>query len=183
VTTGPPARGRLLISSGGLFDPNFRHTVVLLAEHDAEGSVGVVLTRPLEVTVHEAVPALAELVELDDLLYQGGPVEQEQPVLLAEVDDPEVLDLRVFGSVGFLTGAVPTSVRSRLERVRVFAGYAGWGPGQLEREMSEDAWVVAEPRADDVFTDEPDALWHRILERKGPPWSTMARIPFDPSTN
>lgn len=183
MTMDDPARGRLLISSGGLFDPNFRHTVVLLGEHDAKGSVGVVLTRPLEVTVHEAVPALAELVEPDALLYQGGPVEQEQPVLLAEVDEPEVLDLRVFGAVGFLTGAVPATVRTSLRRVRVFAGYAGWGPGQLEREMAEDAWIVAEPTVDDIFTDEPDALWHRILERKGPPWSTMARIPFDPSTN
>jgi len=176
-------RGQLLISAGGLYDPNFRHTVVLLGEHDAEGAVGVVLTRPLEVTVHEAVPALAELVDADAPLYRGGPVEEGQPVLLAEVDDPAVLDLQAFGSVGFLTGAVPSAVRSRLSRVRVFAGYAGWGPGQLEAEMAEDSWIVESPEADDVFTDEPDALWHRILERKGPPWSTMARIPFDPSTN
>lgn len=176
-------RGQLLVSAGGLYDPNFRHTVVLLAEHGPDGAVGVVLSRPLEVTVERAVPPLAELVPPGAPLFQGGPVETDQPVLVAEVTDPDVLDVPVFGGVGFLTGDVSWSVRSRLLRARVFAGYAGWGAGQLEAEMEEDSWILEPAAADDVFTDQPDALWHRVLERKGPPWSALARMPFDPTTN
>ncbi len=176
-------KGQLLVSAGGLYDPNFRHTVVLLAEHGDDGAVGVVLTRPLEVTVASAVPPLAELVPDGAPLFQGGPVDTDQPVLVAEVTDPEILDLRVFGAVGLLTGEVSWSVRSALVRARVFAGYAGWGPGQLEAEMEEDSWILEPAREDDVFTDEPDALWHRVLERKGPPWRGLARMPFDPTTN
>ena len=80
-------KGHLLISSGGLFDPNFRHTVVLLGEHGPEGAVGVVINRPLEVTVAEAVPPLAELVPEGEALYEGGPVDQTSPVLLGRFSD------------------------------------------------------------------------------------------------
>lgn len=176
-------KGRLLISSGGLYDPNFRHTVVLIGEHDATGAVGVVLNRPLDPTVAEAVPTLADLVDPDEPLFQGGPVEPQQAVLLAEVAVPGLLDVPVFGSVGFLTGEIPADVRSSLTRARVFVGHSGWGPGQLEAEMETDSWIVDDATADDVFTGSPHSLWHDVLERKGPPYTTMARIPFDPSMN
>ena len=176
-------KGQLLISGGGLYDPNFRHTVVLVGEHGPEGAAGVVLTRPLEVTVEEAVPALADLVKRGDRLFEGGPVQPETAVLLAEVSDPSLLDVPVLGSVGFLTEELPSEIRERVVRARVFLGHAGWGPGQLDAELEEDSWIVEEPRAEDVFTDSPDDLWHRILRRKGPPYATMARIPFDPSVN
>lgn len=176
-------KGRLLISGGGLYDDNFRHTVVLIGEHDAAGAVGVVLNRPLELTVEGAVPALAELVDPGEWLFQGGPVEPEQAVLLAELAQPGVVDVPVFGSVGFLTGAIPSDVRPDVRRARVFVGHAGWGPGQLEAELESDSWILEDATEDDVFTRSPDDLWRQLLERKGPPYSTMARIPFDPSTN
>lgn len=176
-------RGQLLISGGGLYDPNFRHTVVLIGEHGAEGAVGVVLNRPLDVTVEEAAPPLATLVGPEERLFEGGPVQPEQPVLLAEVADPGMVDLVVFGSVGFLTGDVPWDVRSGILRARVFAGYAGWGPGQLEAEMETGSWIVDPAREDDVFTDAPEQLWRRVLERKGPRYRRISRIPFDPSMN
>lgn len=176
-------KGQLLISGGGLFDPNFRHTVVLIGEHGPEGAVGVVLNRPLDTTVQHAVPPLADLVGPDELLFQGGPVEPRQPVLLAEVAKPWVADVPVFGSVGFLTGEVPGDVRPDVVRARVFVGHAGWGPGQLEAELEGGSWIVDEATEEDAFTADPDTLWRRVLERMGPPFDTMARIPFDPSMN
>ncbi|MDX1673852.1 MAG: YqgE/AlgH family protein [Longimicrobiales bacterium] len=176
-------KGQLLISSGGLYDANFRHTVVLLGEHDITGAVGVVLNRPLDATVAEAVPTLAELVDAGEPLYRGGPVAPSQAVLLAELAEPGIVDVPVFGSVGFLTGEVSEAVRPHVRRARVFVGHAGWAPGQLEAELDADSWITEPATADDAFTRLPDGLWRRVLERKGPPYDAMARIPFDPSMN
>lgn len=176
-------KGQLLISGGGLFDPNFRHTVVLVGEHNAEGALGVVLNRPMEMSVAEGVPLLAGLVEPGESLFQGGPVQPNEPVLLAEFISPGLADLPVFGAVGFLTGAVPADVRPDVVRARVYAGYAGWGPGQLEAELEQDAWILENATEEDVFTSAPETLWRRVLERKGPRYAGLARIPFDPSMN
>ncbi|HSM35235.1 MAG TPA: YqgE/AlgH family protein [Longimicrobiales bacterium] len=176
-------KGQLLLSGGGLFDPNFRHTVVLIGEHDERGAVGVVLNRPMELTVEEAVPVLADLTPAGEVLFEGGPVEPTQAVLLAEAEDPDLLDVPVVGNVGFLTGEVDAEMRSRIGRVRVYVGHAGWAPGQLEAEMEGDSWIIEPAIPEDIFTDDPDSLWRRILERKGPEYARVARIPFDPSMN
>jgi putative transcriptional regulator len=176
-------RGHLLISSGGLFDPNFRHTVVLVGEHNAGGALGVVLNRALDVTVQEAVPVLSSLVPPDEPLFQGGPVRPASPVLLAELEHPELADILVFGSVGFLVGDVSEDVRPGILRARLFAGYSGWGPGQLEAEMEADSWILEPAQEEDVFTDAPDLLWSRVLERKGPEFRQLSRMPYDPSMN
>ncbi len=89
----------------------------------------------------------------------------------------------MFGSVGFLVGEVADDIGASIIRARVFAGYSGWGPGQLEAEMTDDSWIVDPAREDDVFTDSPDLLWSRVLERKGPEYRRMSRMPFDPSMN
>ena len=99
-------RGKLLISAGGVYDPNFRHTVVLIGEHGAEGALGVVLNRVLDATVKDAVPALSHLVPPGERLFRGGPVQPNSPVLIAELARPDLADVLVFGSVGFLVGAV-----------------------------------------------------------------------------
>lgn len=176
-------RGQLLISGGGLFDPNFRHTVVLVGEHNAEGALGVVLNRPLDVTVHQAVPVLADLVGPEEPLFEGGPVQPTGTVLLAELAHPELADVLAFGNVGFLVGEVSSDVRPGIRRARIFAGYAGWGAGQLEAEMAEGAWIVEPAREEDVFGDMPDLLWSRVLQRKGPEYRLLSKVPFDPSMN
>src|SRR5690606_34919825 len=176
-------RGQLLISSGRLYDPNFRHTVVLIGAHNEEGALGVVLNRPLRVTVREAVPALASLVPADAALHQGGPVQPASPVLLGEFSGGAAPDLHVFGSIGFLVGEVAPEVASGLLRARIYAGYAGWGPGQLEAEMAAGSWILEPARPQDVFTDEPELLWSRVLARKGEPYRNLAKLPFDPSMN
>lgn len=176
-------RGSLLISSGGLYDPNFRHTVVLIGEHNADGALGVVLNRALDLAVEEALPPLSKLVPPGESLFQGGPVQPESAVLLAELTDPQLVDVLVFGSVGFLVGDVPADIHSNILRARVFVGYAGWAPGQLEAEMATDSWILEPARVDDVFTDQPDLLWSKVLERKGPEFRRLSRMPYDPSMN
>ena len=121
-------RGRLLISSGGLYDPNFRHAVVLVGEHNTDGALGVVLNQALDVTVEDAVPILSDLVPAGEPLFKGGPVQPGTPVLLAELNNPELVDVPVFGSLGFIVGDLAADIKTSVVRARVFAGYSGWGP-------------------------------------------------------
>lgn len=176
-------RGNLLISAGGLMDPDFRHTVVLIGEHGPDGALGVVLNRPLDLTVEEAIPELQGFVASGTPVFQGGPVQPESPVLLAEFTRTREALLPVFGNVGFLIGDVPLDATEDVQRARVFAGYSGWGPGQLEAEIAEGSWIVDPAREDDVFTDLPELLWSRVLRRKGPEYERLSKMPYDPSMN
>jgi putative transcriptional regulator len=176
-------RGHVLISSGGLYDPNFRHTVVLVGEHDGNGALGVVLNRALNITVEEALPTLGDLVPAGEPLFQGGPVQPMSPVLLAELTRPDLADIQVFGSVGFLVDDISEDITPNILRARVYAGYSGWAAGQLEAEMSEDSWIIEPAREDDVFTQAPDLLWSSVVARMGPGYQQLSRMPFDPSMN
>ena len=176
-------RGELLISGGGLYDPNFRHTVILVGEHNADGALGVVLNRALNVTVQESLPTLSHLVPAGAPLFQGGPVQPATPVFLAELAHSGLADIPVFGSVGFLAGDLSADIEPKILRARVFAGYAGWSPGQLEAEMEVGSWILEPAREEDVFTDSPDLLWSRVLSRKGPEYRLLSRMPYDPSMN
>lgn len=175
--------GHLLLSNSSLFDPNFRRTVVLIGHHDEEGAVGVVLNRPLDVTVDEAVPPLAALVQPGDLVYQGGPVQPEAAVVVADFEDPTKAGVVALGSIGFLPEEADPDDLGAIRRARVFAGYSGWGPGQLEEELGEDAWLVTPALPQDVFDEEPEQLWERVVARLGPAYAMMRTMPIDPSAN
>jgi putative transcriptional regulator len=176
-------RGRLLVASPSLLDPNFRRTVVLVLEDDEEGTVGLVLNRPSETTVAEAVPPLAELVEPADVVSVGGPVQPNAVSVLAEWDEPDAAASIVFAEVGAIPAeAEPDDVLPVTRRRRVFAGYAGWSPGQLQAELAEPSWIVAQPRVDDVFAGDGD-LWSSVLRRKGGEYRLLATMPEDPSLN
>jgi putative transcriptional regulator len=175
-------RGQLLIASPALRDPNFLRTVVLLSEHSEEGALGLVLNRPSEVRVADAVEDLADLADDDDSVYFGGPVEPAQVVVLAEFDEPGDAAAVVFDDVGFLT-VEPEIFESGIRRRRIFAGYAGWGAGQLEAELTEGSWIVETARTDDVFSEVPDELWRSVLQRKGGRYALIALMPLDPSAN
>lgn len=174
--------GRLLIAGPGLWDPNFRRTVVLVGEHDEEGAIGIVLNRPTELDVADVVPPLAELAG-DARIFLGGPVRPTEVVLIAELEEPRRPDLPVLGSIGFLVGDVDPAVAGAVLRARVFAGYAGWGPGQLEHELGESSWIVEPALPGDVFSDDPEQLWSSALRRKGGDYVLMATMPADPSQN
>jgi putative transcriptional regulator len=176
-------RGKLLISSPALFDPNFRRTIVLIAHHDEEGAMGLVLNRPAdELPVAVAAPQLTSLVDGDEPVHVGGPVSPESLMVLAEFTDPADAAAPVVGDIGFVPAdAEPDELDTR--RARVYAGYAGWGAGQLEDELDEGSWIVEEVEADDPFAADPDALWRDVLQRKGGGFALLSTMPLDPSQN
>jgi putative transcriptional regulator len=178
-------RGKLLLASPTLLDPNFARTVVLIAEHTEEGAMGLVLNRPAVSTVGEAVPDLAWLTGDDEQVYVGGPVAETAVIVLAEFDRPEVAGALVEEDLGFIgTDADdPEALDGAVRRARVFAGHAGWGPGQLESELEEESWIVEPPRREEIFTDDAEALWAAVLRRKGRRYALLATMPLDPSLN
>jgi putative transcriptional regulator len=177
-------KGRLLVATPALFDPNFRRAVVLVGEHGEEGAMGLVLNRPADVTVGEAVPALAAVAGGKSRVYVGGPVQPEAVLLLAEFEDAGAAATMVVGDVGFASSdddleALATATR----RARVFAGYSGWGPGQLEAEIEEESWLVEPAEGVDLFPGPGDDLFASVLRRKGGTYRVLALMPEDPSTN
>jgi putative transcriptional regulator len=176
-------RGQLLIASASLVDPNFRRTVVLVAEHGEEGAMGLVLNRPSPTEVAEAVPVLETIVGPGDTLYLGGPVQPESVVVLGEFREPDAAAVVVTGRIGFMPAdSEPDAVAEATDRVRVFAGYAGWAVGQLEAEIEEGSWIVEPARPDDVFGEDGD-LWGSVLRRKGGRYRVLALMPDDPALN
>jgi putative transcriptional regulator len=174
-------RGSLLIAGPQLLDPNFRRTVVLVADHGEEGAMGVILNRPSGMTVADAAPDLEPLIGADAPIFAGGPVQPTSGVVLAEVAEA---DEPVFGDVVLVPGLGELAdVVDGAGSIRVFAGYAGWGPGQLDGELERDDWIVEPARASDVFSEDPDGLWGAVLERKGGQYALVARMPEDPSQN
>jgi putative transcriptional regulator len=177
-------KGQLLVAAPALLDPNFHRTVVLVGEHGEEGAMGVVLNRPSRVSVAEAVEPLVELVGGDELVFVGGPVQPEAIVVLGEFEEPEHAASLVLAEVGFLPGEIESGEDvGPLARVRVFAGYAGWGPGQLEGELAESSWILEPAVPNDVFAADPVALWSDVLRRKGGPYAVLSMMPPDPTLN
>ncbi len=171
-------RGSLLVAAPVLSDPNFRRTVVLLAEHGEDGAMGIVLNRPTETSVGEAVPELASIAGEEEPVYVGGPVSTASVLAVAELDDPDDASELLFGAVGFVQEPDVPVVRGR-----VFLGYAGWGAGQLEAELEEESWLVLPPEPDDLFSSDPDGLWSAVLRRQGGPYALLSLMPPDPSLN
>jgi putative transcriptional regulator len=175
-------QGQLLISSPLLHDPNFRRTVVLMTHHDEEGAMGLVLSRPSEIRVSDAVPELADLPGADDLVYVGGPVQPEAVVVLLEHADEPLETASIVGNVAFMPAGADLDELDAV-RSRVFAGYSGWGPGQLEDELEESSWIVVPAQPDDAFATDPDELWRTVLHRKGGKFALIATMPYDPKLN
>ncbi len=177
-------RGKLLVASPALGDPNFARSVVFITEHSAEGAMGIVLDKPSETTVGELAPQLDEVAGPDAPVYVGGPVQPAALVVLAEFSDPAAAAWIVVADVGFASAVVEMDDLARsVRRARVYAGYSGWGPGQLEAEMEVDSWIVEPPLPTELFPDDPETLWGSVLARKGGQYALVARMPDDPSMN
>jgi putative transcriptional regulator len=177
-------KGRLLIATPTLLDPNFRRTVVLLLEHTPDGAIGVVLNRPSDTEAREAVPDLRAVLLDDEPIFLGGPVQPETVIALADHTDPLDGDGAICGSIGSLEfDDDPDRLQASVSRARVFAGYAGWDSGQLEDEIEEEAWIVEAPMPAELFPEDPDALWSDVLDRMGGEYAIVARMPEDPSLN
>ncbi|MGI8430342.1 MAG: YqgE/AlgH family protein [Solirubrobacteraceae bacterium] len=180
-------RGQLLIAGPALSDPNFWRTVVLVVEHTAEGAFGFVLNRPSETHVGEALPQLEtmiDLVDLEDRLFVGGPVQPSAVIVLAEFEDPGDAALLAFDEIGVLGADSSTGESAAgLRRGRAFAGHAGWGPGQLDEELERGDWIPEPASGADAFCAQPSDLWSAVLTRKGGRYALLARMPPDPSLN
>jgi putative transcriptional regulator len=181
--------GKLLIAEPMLGDPNFDRSVVLMVDHTAEGALGVVLNRPTEMEVESVLGRWSSLAARPQVLYLGGPVEQDGVLALARrrpCGPNERLAgwSAVVGDVGTLDLQLdPEALAPELAGVRFFAGYSGWAPGQLEAELEDGAWLVVDACADDVFADHPDSMWRSVLRRQQGKVSMLANFPAHPSMN
>lgn len=178
-------KGRLLVATPLLGDPNFERAVVLVLEHTADGALGVVLNRPSNLEVGEPLPEWSLYAGEPDVVFIGGPVSRSSVIALARVDG-EVAEGAwepVVGEVGVLDVSRDPDDVGGVHAVRVFAGYAGWGPGQLEMEVAEGAWYVVGAEPGDAFSSEPEQLWRRVLARQPGDLARVALVPPDPRVN
>jgi putative transcriptional regulator len=161
--------GRLLVAGPSLGDANFDRTIVYLLEHGPDGALGVVVNRPSEIAVGDALPLWVALVPEPRVIFSGGPVEVTVAVGLARA--PAVAECPGWSPIDDTIGSVdlgrdPDSIGAGLEVVRVYVGYSGWAAGQLDAELAGGAWFVVEPEPEDLFTTEPEHLWGQIMRRE-----------------
>jgi len=183
-----PVSGRLLVASPSLLDPNFAGTVILLLDHDGDGTLGVVLNRPSPVAVAAVLPDWAPSVKPPEVLFEGGPVSTDAALAVARVpegDGPEPIGFRrLFGSIGIIDLDTPREVLApAMTGLRIFAGYSGWSSGQLDTEIAEGSWFVVGFRPNDVFADAPTRLWQAVLRRQPDELAWMSTRPADPAQN
>ncbi|GIW55934.1 MAG: UPF0301 protein [Nitrospiraceae bacterium] len=183
----PLGKGVFLVASPALRDPNFRQTVVLLCEHGPEGALGVVVNRPTAMHIAEALPQVPVLEGQKHVLFAGGPVQTNQIMLLYRLDQvPEnahhIFDGVCLGGDLSVLERILTSSRDN-EAFRAYLGYAGWGPGQLEREMETGSWITLPADPAIVFEKDPARIWPDILASLGEPFRRYADMPPDPSLN
>ena len=183
--------GDLLVATPALLDPNFERTVVLMLDLDDSGALGVVLNRPSTVPVREVLPDWTDLAGEPDVLFQGGPVSTDSALAVGAAaalgSDPDVEPVgfrRLYGDVGIVDLDTPTEiVAPALTGMRIFAGYAGWGEEQLAGEIREGSWFVVPSMPEDLFGQDPEGLWRRVLRRQPGELAWVSTQPADPTLN
>ncbi|MET0145574.1 MAG: YqgE/AlgH family protein [Ilumatobacteraceae bacterium] len=188
IPGSPPTKGRLLLATPPLEDPNFDRTVIYVLEHHNEGALGLVLNRPSPEELDEPLDRWADLQTLPSRVFVGGPVEPDALIALARTRQPiDEADEHLAPLSGDIASADlaadPTTVIPSISALRVFRGYSGWGPGQLEGEIDAGAWLVLDPDPSDVFTTDPDELWRAVLRRQPGRLAWLAEAPDDLSAN
>lgn len=179
-------KGRLLVATPSLGDPNFEHAVILLLEHGEDGAVGVVLNRPTGTDLADPLPGWSRLAAEPPVVFVGGPVSPDAAICLARSWPDELLEAYepLMDSLGTLDlSADPDEVAAGVQGVRVFVGYAGWGPGQLEGEIAAGAWWVVDASPDDALSAEPEELWRSVLRRQPGRLAMFANYPANPAMN
>jgi len=184
--TASTLTGSLLVATPLLDEPPFRRSVILLLDHDDDGALGVVVNRAADLAVDRVLPDWSTTVNEPGVLFMGGPVGTDSALAVAEViesaDPPGWREC--FGRIGLIDLDVPPALlEGAIQRMRIFAGYAGWSSGQLEGEITEGAWYVVESEPDDVFSLRPDTLWRRVLRRQNDQIAYLATYPDDPTQN
>jgi putative transcriptional regulator len=177
--------GKLLVAMPVLDDPAFARSVVLLIDHDEDGALGIVLNRASEVPVSEATDTLIDLIPAPGVLFGGGPVEPNALVAIGRAQDGAAQSDTTFAAGLRLVDLDqdPVLAGVELSHVRLFAGYAGWAPGQLEHEVWHGAWAVVDVEPSDVFTPAPETLWRDVLARQRGGLRLLAAFPPDVTLN
>lgn len=183
--------GRLLVATPVIEEDAFRRAVVLLLQHDREGALGVVVSRPSPVAVDDVLPGWQALCGSPCVVFSGGPVQTDAAMCLARrrPDGPPLgpAALQLVPSEPSLAvvdlDAEPEVVAAAVSRARIFAGYAGWAAEQLEEEVGSGAWWVLDALPEDAFSREPRRLWRGVLRRQPGRLALAATLPEDPSQN
>jgi putative transcriptional regulator len=181
------SKGKFLVAGGNMADPRFSETVIFLVGHGPDGAMGLVINRPTKARLSEAFPDLDGLKKRTDTLLIGGPVRTDQLFMLIRASvKPEdsshvVKDVYVSGSRALLKKMVDKGESAK--RVRVFAGYAGWGAQQLEREVARGDWYVMEADAESIFEKEPSRVWPELFRRGSAKWVRAGAGIFCPPIN
>lgn len=180
-----PEKGRLLISEPFLPDPNFERTVVLLCEHNEEGSFGFVLNKPSALKVSEVIEDMASI---ENVVFVGGPVQQDTlHYIHRHVTVENAIELRdKINWGGDFESILSLSDTRQLgaNDIRFFLGYSGWGPGQLEEELEQESWIVCDFVTNQLLFDTaPEQLWRTALDNMGGRFSVYSNYPVDPRLN
>ncbi|MBA3309538.1 MAG: YqgE/AlgH family protein [Nocardioidaceae bacterium] len=178
--------GRLLLATPRLIDPNFARGVILVLDHDSAGALGVVINRPTHLPLRAVLPGWGESVAEPQLLFSGGPVAPDSALAvgLSAGGGPDAGFQRIGGDYGLVDlDTEPEALLPSLVGVRVFAGYAGWGGGQLESEIEEGSWYVVGAVPTDLLHPDPEGLWRTILRRQPGELAYVANFPDDPGMN
>ena len=180
-----PQQGRLLISEPFLFDPYFKRTVILLVEHNENGSVGFILNRPVNVNVSEIVD---NFPEFEAEVYFGGPVNQNNLFYVhtlgnALEDCAEVLPGLFWGGNFDRLKDLIIAGKVQPNEIRFFAGYSGWEKNQLKKELKGKSWIVTEATIDQALNGRTKQFWNEVLKKMGSKFAIMSNFPEDPTMN
>jgi putative transcriptional regulator len=178
-------KGRLLISEPFLHDPFFKRAVILLTEHNGQGSVGYILNKPINIKLHEAIE---EFPEFNGNLYMGGPVQRDSLYYIHTMGNQisqsiEILDGVYWGGNFETVKIMIQNGEVQESELRFFMGYSGWGKEQLEKELTNKSWVVAKANANSVMETDPKILWNNIIKDFGSDYAMLANFPEQPSMN
>lgn len=183
-------RGRLLVATPAIETGPFMRSVVFMLDHDADGALGVIVNRPLESDVDDVLPDWASLVNAPVCLFDGGPVAMDSALALGvlarpagDSGAPPIGWRQMAGRVGLVDLDGPLPTHGEFTGLRVFAGYAGWAPGQLEDEIEEGAWLIIDARDEDLVSPQPETLWREVLRRLDTDARFLTTFPDDPSAN
>lgn len=180
-----PSRGKILISEPLLMDYYFKRSVVLLAEHNDEGSFGVIMNKPLAVKLNEVIK---DFPDFDSEIYLGGPVQSDSLFFIHTLGDKiegsqEIID-------GIYWGGEMEAIKEMIvlnlikpDEIRFYIGYSGWSPKQLDEELVKNSWVVSLVKASYLLDTNPSALWKQSLEKLGENYSQWTKFPDDPMLN
>jgi putative transcriptional regulator len=176
------------VATPPLEDPNFDRSVVYMLEHHERGALGVIINRPTPELLGPPLERWLDLLAQPAAIFAGGPVETDALVALAHtpipVGDPEsTLSLVTPEVMSADLSSDPLLLTDLVRTVRVFRGYAGWGPGQLESEIETGAWLVVDSATDDLFGDSPEGLWREVLRRQPGRLAWLANAPDDLQAN